>query len=275
MKTLTRCKPMLGTYVTISLTADADHDMLVTASDAAFASMRAVHDAMSFHDPASELSRLNAAAFAEEVCVSAAMADVLGLALELSTVSNGIYDVTVARHLVTAGYLPRHRRAGSSGDWTAIRLEGNRVRFLTNLIIDLGGIAKGYAVDSAFDALAELPVLFEQVSVNAGGDLRMLDWRGKIATMREPGRWSSAKFRPSNMQDAALATSTPGKGSPSSQIFNPQTDRFLRESQTVSVFAPRCVLADALTKCLALAPERGDILHHFDAKVLVQETLLQ
>ncbi len=132
--------------------------------------------------PASELSRLNAAD-GEETTVGSLLLDVLSAALEAARLTRGLYDPTLLRHLVAAGYdrpfdelvdvPPAPRPPGRGGAWRRIVVDRERstVTLPRGAGVDLGGIAKGMAVDAAVEGLTTLGV--EGGIVAAGGDLRV------------------------------------------------------------------------------------------------------
>jgi thiamine biosynthesis lipoprotein len=275
MQTLQRCQPILGTLVTVSITAETDNETLQSASHTAFEAIRRIHQLMSFHERDSELSRINRNAFKTKIKVSEETVSVIRTALEISAASGGVYDITVARELVKRGFLPQHLSCAGTGDWTSIMLDGDTISFTGDICIDLGGIAKGYAVDYAFKIVCALPIPFAQISINAGGDMRLLNWQGEQAFVRVPRLFRAARLAAVDMQNAALATSTPGKGSQASRIFDPRTRKFAGTGKTVSVFASQCMIADALTKCMSLVPERVDILEAFGAQMLAAESSLR
>lgn len=172
-----RAQPWLGTLVRIRVgglaTADAHR-----AIDAAFEEVATVHSLMSFHRPDSDISRLNAHAHRNPVAVHPWTFDVLRWALRFSQCSDGCFDVSVASQLVDWRLLPAPSSVTDAslprmeGSWRDIELRPDgKVRFRRLLWIDLGGIAKGYAVDRATESLrrngASLSV------VNAGGDIRV------------------------------------------------------------------------------------------------------
>jgi len=103
------------------------------------------------------LSRLNAEAFARPISVDEKTFQVLGMARDLYVLSNGIFDPTIAPYLERTGFLPRFfgkaaRKRISFADVEL--LKGCRVRFRhAGMRLDLGGIAKGFAVDEAIAAL--------------------------------------------------------------------------------------------------------------------------
>jgi thiamine biosynthesis lipoprotein len=181
--------------------------------DEAFAQVedefRRLEEIFTRFDPASELSRLNAAGGLE---VGDELLEVVALALEARERTNGRFDPTVHDALVAAGYDRTFAEVGagdSRGD-SAGRPAGGRVdldpiasriELGTGVRLDLGGIAKGYAVDRACDVLTcRGPCL-----VNAGGDLAV---RGLPAA----GVWAIAVETPLGeltlgLESGGLATS--------------------------------------------------------------------
>src|SRR5262249_14292584 len=150
-----RARPLLGTFVEIAV-AHAPPDVMERAVEAAFAAIGRVHRLMSFHDPHSDVGRLNRAAATRAVKVHAWTLRVIAQALDLHRRSHGAFDLAVAPVLQAMGVLPGRRDdrppvAMRAGTVEAIEvLPGRRVRFSRpGVAIDLGGIAKGFAVDRA------------------------------------------------------------------------------------------------------------------------------
>lgn len=163
---LKRCRPLLGTFVEI--TAERED-----AVEAAFAVIARVHRLMSAHEPDSDLTRINRFAHLGPVEVDAWTAQVLDRALHWAERSGGAFDPARAgADALRSGLLPRHRHQPQprSGAWTDIELRGRSVSFKRPACLDLGGIAKGFAVDRAVDALRTAGCV--RGLVNAGGDLR-------------------------------------------------------------------------------------------------------
>jgi len=102
---LRRAKPLLGTFVEIAA-AHAAPDLMEAAVEDAFDAIARVHRCMSFHDPASDVSRLNQHAAAGAVTVDPWTFQVLEAAVELHRRSAGIFDIGVAPALQEAGLLP-------------------------------------------------------------------------------------------------------------------------------------------------------------------------
>src|SRR5215471_2367591 len=100
-----RAQPLLGTFVEIAA-AGAASDALQPAIDSAFSAVAQVHRLMSFHDPQSDVSRLNRQAFRRAVSVHPWTYKVLEAAREFNRRSYGVFDVTVAPLLQQRGLLP-------------------------------------------------------------------------------------------------------------------------------------------------------------------------
>ena len=272
--TLRRCQPWLGTYVEISATG-GDARELQPAVDSAFAAVARVHWLMSFHDPASDVSRLNQRAAHAPVTVDAWTHEVLTAAQQLHQISGGVFDIAVAPRLIAWGFLPGESAAprcpGSTAD-VQLRPHG-QVFFQRPLQIDLGGIAKGFAVDRAMAALQAAGI--SAGSVNAGGDLRVFGSAPQPLRVRHP-RDPAQTLSPLEISNEAAATSAAyftrrrHAGRWVSPILDPLTSRPWLGRASVTVIAPHCLVADALTKIVALAPERApEILAQYGARALV------
>ncbi|HEY6985081.1 MAG TPA: FAD:protein FMN transferase [Rhodanobacteraceae bacterium] len=248
-----RARPLLGTLVEIRVD-DVEAAPALAAIDAAFAEIAAVHRLMSFHEYDSDVSRINREASREPVAVDPRAREVIRLALDFARASAGRFDPTIAAELVDWNLLPRPRDAPAPEarvSWRDIEvLADGRVASAKPLWIDLGGIAKGYAVDRAIERLTALGIA--SACVNAGGDLRRIGPGWEPVHIRSP-----VTQRP----DRALLL---GEGSvaSSSGYFHsarhlghkvgPHVDALRRKAlpldRAVSVVAERCAVADALTK---------------------------
>ena len=265
---ITRAKPLLGTLVEISVVG-LDDDAAHQAIDRGFSAVAEIHALMSFHDAASDVSRLNAHGFFG-VRVDPHTRAVLLRAQEIAEHSDGLFDVTVAAHLVSWGFLPAPapaRPPESAASWRDVVVEDDVVRFLKPLWIDLGGIAKGYAVDRAVIAM-DLPAHVQAV-VNAGGDLRVAGPHAEPVLLRSALITDAVPVV--EIADGALASSS---GREHQRPFNgsfvgPHVGRggiSVGTQRFVSVAANDCLTADALTKVvLAAGIDAKPILGHFGA----------
>ena len=246
-----RCRPLLGTLVEVAVPAAC-----AAAIDAAFAAVRHVHERMSFHEETSDLAALRRAPIGEAVHVAPETVTVLAAAIEFHRNSGGVFDVSVGRPLVAAGFLPRpqgvdlRRMTGTTADLEII--DEHRVACHKPMLIDLGGIAKGYAVDRAVEALSSLGV--PRGIVNAGGDLRAFGASQEIIHLRGASGAIEGIVR---LVDSAMASSSNShlrrtwRRRQASPHFHGRGHSVLA-AEAVSVIAPTCMTADAMTK-IALA----------------------
>ena len=245
---------------------------LAQHSNAAYMRISRIHESMSFHDPNSELSLLNRFAHERPIRVSKDLSNVLRFALELSAASDGDFDVSIGSTMVKQGLLPDHDgRKFSYGSWRDIDIEGPYVSFHRPLLLDLGGIAKGYAVDQAVKAIPEEV----DITVNAGGDMYMRPWSNRTFAVRNSlGKPASRFITELPMQNAAVATSSwVCSSAPRSPIIGKRESQLARGAMC-SVFAADCMTADASTKLCALAPrgEHDDLLQSLGTHVLWYES---
>jgi FAD:protein FMN transferase len=271
-----RAQPWLGTLVEVTIAdalAEAD---LRSCFDAAYTAIAAVQRLMSFHDPASDVSRFNRAAPGTSIEIHAHTATVIRSALELNSASGGAFDVSCAPQLVAWGYLPLpggDPPAHAPGRGALVLHDGCRIAKMRAAWIDLGGIAKGYAVDLAIDALRQSGV--RSACVNAGGDLRVLGEAAYPVTIRHPRRPQAAAAQ---LQLRAGALASSGTYFSHKRIDDLECSALIDGANGVpvtgafsaSVFAPSCMLADALTKVvMASADARHPALRQFGASALV------
>jgi thiamine biosynthesis lipoprotein len=150
----------------------------------------------------------------------------------------------------------------------------HRVRFRRpGITIDLGGIAKGFAVDRAIAALKRYGIL--SGLVNAGGDLAAYGPAPYRVHIRDP-RAPTQLLCAADVDNEALASSgasfdphrSPGIGD--AAIVDPKTQAPLRAIAGATVRARSCMVADALTKVAMIAGEAADgVLGHYGAEALL------
>lgn len=246
-KLITRCQPWLGTYVEISV---AETDM--GAVEAAFRAIAHIHARMSFHSTDSDPARLRSARPGEAVRVDEETVSVLRMAITLHEATDGLFDVAVGRALVRGRFLPREgithlsRYTGTTTDIEI--LDDWHVRCRKRLLIDLGGIAKGHAVDRAVAALQAADV--QSGLVNAGGDLRAFgdrDWQVQLRDADDVVRHGLAIRNCAMASSANLHDRRRVQGVPLSPHIGRDGTPSLVDHR-VTVLAEQCVIADAMTK---------------------------
>lgn len=269
--TINRARPLLGTFVSIGCN-HADEAQITDA----FAAIETIQGLMSFHDLASELSQLNRGAHRTPISVSAATWAVLSFAQELSLASEGLFDITVGGHLAAQGLLPAHGDiTPSRGSYRDITLlPGRKVFFRQALALDLGGIAKGYAVDCAAAVLDLAGV--SNYLINAGGDLRVGSSE-QLIHIRHPAmpQGLGPVIEISNAGVATSAgyfTDTFTENAPASALVDPRQWHCLQLQGSITVLAPTAMVADALTKVVALqGAEAATLLSHYGAHAILQD----
>jgi thiamine biosynthesis lipoprotein len=234
---IARAQVWLGTLVEIALPPACASDERFAA---AFAAIAHVHRVMSAHDTRSDLARIARDAHRATVVVDGETYAVLRLAQALHRESGGAFDVTTPPHVGMA----------------TLRLEpAHRVWTTAPTAIDLGGIAKGHAVDCAVDALRAADARAGRV--NAGGDLRVFGddaWLPiRVRHPRDPA-WTLPLF---DLRDSAVATSADYFRDGRAGLTDPRARASPGFATSITVTAPTCALADALTKIVALCPRES------------------
>lgn len=254
-RVLRRARPLLGTLVEIEVRFTGPEARALAAVERAFAAVARVHRLMSPVEPESDLVRLHATPPGRWVTVHAETAAVLRAARSYSRASGGAFDPV----------------AGGGGAMTDLELgAAHRVRRLRDVRVDLGGIAKGYAVDRACAILRRSAAIASGL-VNAGGDLRCFGSRASLVQVRAPGvRGLAFSLR---VRNAALATTgravSPG---PLRRLVDPRSGRRYRGRRAVTVGARSAMAADALTKIALFAPPalRERLLRRYGARAYLQ-----
>ncbi len=265
-----RCKPLLGSFVEIS-TEDVEHSL--HAIEMAFTTIEQAQSIMGFHDPDSELSQINARSYLEPIHIHSWTDEVLAIAKEIHIKSQGIFNCGVGHRLVEAGLLPRHinLNAPSFGGIQDLEfIEPNLVQSQLPLCLDLGGIAKGYAVNKAVEIL--LANNIQSGSVNVGGDMRVFGNLTQDIQIRNPSK-PHELIQIGKMKVGAIATSSlyfaKRDADAKSYIVNPLNHEHIEFSESYSVIASECVYADALTKVVSISGNtQHPCLSHFSAQAI-------
>jgi thiamine biosynthesis lipoprotein len=268
-------EPHMGTRFRIILYA-ADADTARAAAKDAFDRITALDGCMSDYKPESELMRLCAKAGGGPVPVSPELFTVLVKAQAVALKSGGAFDVTVGpvvrmwRLARRTGRLPDAAKLAAARALVGhgnVRLDAaaRTVHLLKpGILLDLGGIAKGYAADEALAVLQRHGIASALVA--AGGDIAVSGpppgkdgWDVAIAPL-EPGDPAPHL----TLRDAAVSTSGDAEqyveigGVRYSHIVDPRTGIGLTGRSEVTVVARRGIDSDSLTKVAAvLGPEKG------------------
>lgn len=264
-----RTRTALGTFVEIS----ASGEEAEAAIEEAFKTIQTIEEKTSFYLPCSDVSRINTLDTDTTIEIDTHTYTILSHARELSAMSKGLFDITVAPILVQEKFLPPYFiKDRHSSSWQDIRLnEPNFLCLKQPVCIDLGGIAKGYAVDKAIESMRAFDI--HSGGVNAGGDLRVFGEEETPLLVRHPIRPAQTVSVEASLLDKAAATSAGYYACTKSgrlPIVNPLTRTCVQGQQSITIIAPTCMTADSLTKVLMLSPEDTlSLLHHYDARALI------
>ncbi|MBB4372714.1 thiamine biosynthesis lipoprotein [Bradyrhizobium sp. cir1] len=244
-----RARPLLGTIVEIEVdgVAQAAGEQAIAG---AFEAVSLVQRLMSFHDANSDIGRINREAFRMPVTIHPWTARVLRHAQTFHAASNGLFDCAVGFELMRHDLLPSDDLDHvAAGDFNAVRLSADRsVRLTAPVAIDLGGIAKGYAVDRAIASLRAAGI--RTATVNAGGDLRVMGEIDQPIHVHVP---NGGLVPAGHLRNGAIATSSAVATVDRIGACRPPSSG--TDGRAYSVVAPSCIAADALTKILVQTGE--------------------
>lgn len=244
------------------------------ALDAVMREMHRIDRAMSPFKHDSELSRLNRDAAKMPVPVSAEMFDLIERSIEFSELSEGAFDITFASVGGMFDYrngikpAPDEIAAALPGiDYRHLRLDHRQrtIRFAHEKVkLDLGGIAKGHAVDSCIALLKSRGV--KQALIMAGGDSRVLgDKRGRpwVIGVQDP-RSKDALVARIPLVDAAISTSGDyeryfeADGVRYHHILDPRTGNSAGGVRSVTIIGPDATTTEGISKSVFVkGPEHG------------------
>ena len=263
----------MGTAIRVELWSESRENG-EAAIRAVMAEMHRIDQSMSPFRPESDLSRINREAAVADVPVSEELFHLLACANEFSRLSDGAFDITFA----SAGHLYDYRQAVRPDDealarareavgWERLQLDARRrtVRFeRAGMRIDLGGFAKGHAVEMGAAILRRHGIAHAIVS--AGGDSRVIgDRRGRPWTIgiRHPRR-ADEVVAMLPLEDVAISTSGDYEryfevdGERCHHLIDPRTGKSPSGVQSVTVIAADGLTTEAMSKTVfVLGVEQG------------------
>jgi len=267
-KQVRRSQPLLGSFATISVAQVNDRQRAHQAIDSAFAEIRRIDSLMSVHRPESELSRINRVPKNQWAKVSDDLFLVLTKAMEISKATEGAFDVTIGPLTQLWGFIWKEYRLPSEVElretlprvgFQHLELDPatKSIRFKRpGMSIDLGGIAKGYAVDCAMNALTSRGMT--NAMVKCGGDLRVSGearpgqaWEIQIQDSIHSGRRSKLR-----LMNGALSTAGNYEnyfiidGKRYAHIVDPRHGLPVEGMASCSVIAPTCLESDGWSTAL-------------------------
>ena len=276
----------MGTRVSVELWHQ-NESLASQCSDKIFAEMHRLDAMMSPFRSESEISFINNHASIKTIEVSDEMAEVIDRSLYFSKISNGAFDITFASIGYRYDYREKVKPSDQliesslpSIDYRHINLKNNALHFDgTGVRIDLGGIAKGYAIDRVIEIAKQCGI--NEALISAGGDTRILGRkRGKpwVIGIQHPRKEDElALVLP--LSDTAISTSGDYQrffildGQRIHHIINPSTGKSATASWSATVTGPDAMTTDALsTTIFVLGAIKGialiETLNNIDAIII-------
>ncbi len=279
-------RPVMGTFAHVVVVAK-NSDTAKESIKAAFTEIHEVDNLMSDYKDDSDISRVNKNAFDGPVKVTQPTFDVLQKSIEFSKLTDGAFDITVGplvdlwRRAGEANSVPSEDElsaARSKVGYDNLILDPvyNTVKFkVEGMRIDLGGIAKGYAIDKAVEKMQSAGAIGGMVDI--GGDIRCFGqptggnkfWQIGLQdpNLDSDDSWPVAQDKPLlvlRLTDAAVATSggyrrfTLIDGRRFSHIFNSHTGESVQGLASVTIITENSIDADALATAVSvLGVEKG------------------
>lgn len=255
-----RAEALMGTTVTIEALAAEDDGLI----DRAFEWFRLVEETCTRFDASSELCRLTRTP-GVAVPVSRVLFEAVRFALHIAETSHGAFDPTVGAALQRRGF-DREHRTGQRVPLLVEPADGVSFRDVSTdeasqtitvhrpLLLDLGAVAKGLAIDLAARELAPL----RDFAIDAGGDLYLAGanrdgqpWSVGIRHPRQPGACITAV----RLSNQAVCTSGDYE---KRHLVDPRTNEIATRLASVTVIAESAMLADALaTAAFVMGPAEG------------------
>jgi len=272
----------MGTFARVVVIA-ADRNTADRCTEAAFAEIYKVDELMSRYKSDSQINKVNRDGSKRAVEVSDSVYEVLQRSVEISKLSDGAFDITVgplvelfrsAEKKEAAPSKEEIAQAKSKVGYEKLKLDDhNKTVRLTveGMQLDLGGIAKGYAVDKAIEAAQKAGAVGAMVDI--GGDILCFGKapKGKeswLIGLKNPSTSSDAEGRDIvltlRLKDSAVATSGDYqqfvliKDKRYSHIINRQTGTSAEGLSSVTIIADNATDADALATAVSvMGAEKG------------------
>ena len=237
-----RNQALLGTFVEVCIAEEASSPIqqryfYQEICNVVYREISKVQSLMSRHDGCSDISKINRlSATGKRVVlpIHPWTYEVLLIAQKICLETNGLFDCGVGQ------YDPFHSIRKCHCSHASIRS------------IEL--LDKGYAVDRGVDILKNFGI--EDAVINAGGDLRVIGQQAHAINLREIAN-EGTYIHLGELRDGAIASSSTRFGRKNmkggkSYLINPKTRKYIEDDLSYSIVAPTCVVADSLTKVLAI-----------------------
>lgn len=247
---ISRNRPLLGTFVEITafIPQNLDEDKVSDIVKDAYLNIERLELILSKHNPKSTLSNLNSCRYLKNPPQE--LFEIIRIGNFISYMTKGLFDITAESRL--------------DGSYKDIFCSRHCIKFLQDLQINLGGIAKGYIVDLTAKFLLQCGI--KNAIINAGGDIRFCGSMLHPIYVRNPfdpskyfnlGNFSNCSIASSSITLAAKNRGGKSKTVKHKTLVNPEkSHQKLVHATTISSYKNySCTIADALTKPLLLGWE--------------------
>lgn len=276
VKTMQKTESIMGTEVTITVVAKSEAESSA-AIDAGMAEIRRFDGMMSLYRDDSEITKVNLAAGKRPVRVSPEMIEVVEAANRVSELTNGAFDVTIGPLVVLWQMRLKEGRVPTDNEIENIRQRVNYKEIVINkkestiflkkpnMIMDFGGVAKGYAADKVAELLRKRGI--DDAIVALAGDIRLIGkrpdgspWRVGVQHPREKDKALTVL----DLSDKYISTSGDYERYKVVQkkryhhIIDPRTGKPSEGMQSVTLVSERGAIGDPLSTALfILGTEQG------------------
>lgn len=269
-----RIEPHMGTKFILTVYAESQQQASA-AIEAASRRIAEIEQRMSDYRPDSEIRQLaRQAPTREPLPISADLREVLAASRRIGAATDGAFDITVGRlselwrGARSSNQLPDPRQTAEALKGVGLqrwRLSEGGVELLQrDMRLDLGGIAKGYALDEALQAMRDAGV--GQALINGGGDIVAGDappgrdaWRVAVASLEADGepRWTVPLVNGSVCTSGDAWQHVEIDGRRYSHLLDPKTGRGVEGRHAATVVAPTAMAADAWASALCVLGPAG------------------
>jgi len=261
--------PLMDTIVSITVVAESS-DTAEKAIEITFAQIGRFGDLINFYSDNSELAEINRNAGVHSVKVSPQTLDVIGKAVSAAEKSGGAFDPTIGPIVKLWDFLNKKKPAESEivkalplvnyKDILIDRADSTVFLKRKGMMIDLGGIAKGYAVDLAVESLKKEGILSGLVSI--AGDIRTFgmkpDKRPWIIGIKNPRQTGEKDELVAKIRLSEKAISTSGdyeryfisEDKRYHHLLDPKTGMPASGCRSVSIVTDRAVDTDAFSTAI-------------------------
>lgn len=275
-RTVPRTVPLMGTIVTIDVVGPANSQQIDPANindgiDRAFEWFHRVEECCTRFEPQSEVMQLASHA-GVAASASAILFEAVQFALAVAAETDGAFDPTIGHAMETRGFNREYRTGRivrtevppDTVSYRDVRIDPERktITLLRPLILDLGAVAKGLAIDLAVRELQA----FENFAIDAGGDLYLAgcNTEGEAWTIgiRDPRR-TDELLDAVRVSNRAVCTSgdyerRTSPGPEGHHILDPRTGDSAQSVASVTAVGQTAMMADALsTAAFVLGPAQG------------------